>query len=113
MGPAHAALDGVAARHQESLLLPLQVGAARGLRGPARLDRRHPRTNAGCAIAHRLRGVPGMSVIDLARVDPRTLIGAGRIGLLDSTGTYDIDRYSWAYEFWKRQQQTHWMGEEV
>src|SRR6476660_4916316 len=54
-----------------------------------------------------------MSVIDLARVDPRTLIGTGRIGLLDSTGTYDVDRYSWAYEFWKRQQQTHWMGEEV
>jgi ribonucleoside-diphosphate reductase beta chain len=54
-----------------------------------------------------------MSVIDFARVDPRTLIGTGRVGLLDSTGTYDIDRYSWAYEFWKRQQQTHWMGEEV
>ena len=54
-----------------------------------------------------------MSVIDFARVDPRTLIGTGRIGLLDSTGTYDVDRYSWAYEFWKRQQQTHWMGEEV
>ena len=54
-----------------------------------------------------------MSVIDLARVDPRTLIGTGRIGLLDSTGTYDVDRYSWAYELWKRQQQTHWMGEEV
>src|SRR6267142_272371 len=54
-----------------------------------------------------------MSVIDLARVDPRTLIGTGRVGLLDSTGTYDIDRYSWAYECWKRQQQTHWMGEEV
>src|SRR5499433_2154248 len=54
-----------------------------------------------------------MSVIDLARVDPRTLIGKGRVGLLDSTGTYDVDRYAWAYEFWKRQQQTHWMGEEV
>ena len=54
-----------------------------------------------------------MSVIDLARVDPRTLIGTGRVGLLDSTGTYDVDRYAWAYEFWKRQQQTHWMGEEV
>jgi ribonucleoside-diphosphate reductase beta chain len=54
-----------------------------------------------------------MSMIDLARVDPRTLIGKGRVGLLDSTGTYDVDRYAWAYEFWKRQQQTHWMGEEV
>ena len=55
-----------------------------------------------------------MSVISsLADVDPRSLIGKGRVGLLDSTGTYDVDRYAWAYEFWKRQQQTHWMGEEV
>jgi ribonucleoside-diphosphate reductase beta chain len=62
-----------------------------------------------------------MSVIDLdavvpigiTHVDPRTLIGKGKIGLLESTGTYDVDRYAWAYEFWKRQQQTHWMGEEV
>jgi len=46
-------------------------------------------------------------------VDPKTLINTGRVGLLDSTGTYDVDRYAWAYEFWKRQQQTHWMGEEV
>jgi ribonucleoside-diphosphate reductase beta chain len=54
-----------------------------------------------------------MSVVDLSKVDPRKLIGKGRVGLLDSTGTYDVDRYGWAYEFWKRQQQTHWMGEEV
>ena len=54
-----------------------------------------------------------MSVIELSQVDPRTLNGTGRVGLLDSTGTYDVDRYAWAYEFWKRQQQTHWMGEEV
>src|SRR5262245_64205092 len=54
-----------------------------------------------------------MSVADLSKADPRTLIGKGRVGLLDSTGTYDVDRYAWAYEFWKRQQQTHWMGEEV
>ena len=52
-------------------------------------------------------------ILDLANVDPRTLIGKGKVGLLDSTGTYDVDRYAWAYEFWKRQQQTHWMGEEV
>jgi ribonucleoside-diphosphate reductase beta chain len=54
-----------------------------------------------------------MSVVDLSGLDPRTLIGKGRVGLLDSTGSYDVDRYAWAYEFWKRQQQTHWMGEEV
>ena len=50
---------------------------------------------------------------DLSGVDPRTLIGSGRIGLLTATGTYNVERYPWAYEFWKRQQQTHWMGEEV
>ena len=54
-----------------------------------------------------------MSMIDLCHTDPRSLIGKGRVGLLDSTGTYDVDRYAWAYDFWKRQQQTHWMGEEV
>ena len=50
---------------------------------------------------------------DLGNVDPRTLIGKGTIGLLNATGTYDITRYPWAYDCWKRQQQTHWMGEEV
>ena len=54
-----------------------------------------------------------MSVIDLGKVDPRTLIGKKTIGLLNSSGTYDITRYPWAYDCWKRQQQTHWMGEEV
>jgi len=54
-----------------------------------------------------------MSVIDLSRVNPMSLVGSGDIGLLESTGTYDVERYGWAYDFWKRQQQTHWMGEEV
>ena len=51
--------------------------------------------------------------MDLGDVDPRSLIGKGTIGLLNSTGTYDVTRYPWAYDCWKRQQQTHWMGEEV
>src|SRR3954471_14404132 len=51
--------------------------------------------------------------VSYADLDPRPLIGQGRIGLLDPSGSYDVDRYAWAYEFWKRQQQTHWMGEEV
>ena len=54
-----------------------------------------------------------MSVTGLSSLDPRTLIGTGKVGLLTATGTYDVERYGWAYEFWKRQQQTHWMGEEV
>ena len=51
--------------------------------------------------------------MNLGKIDPRTLIGKGTVGLLNATGTYDITRYPWAYECWKRQQQTHWMGEEV
>ncbi len=51
--------------------------------------------------------------MNLGGLDPRSLIGTGQVGLLTSTGTYDIDRYPWAYDCWKRQQQTHWMGEEV
>src|SRR5258708_609143 len=51
--------------------------------------------------------------VDLGKVDPRSLIGTGQIGLLTSSGTYDVERYPWAYDCWKRQQQTHWMGEEV
>src|SRR6201989_2231725 len=54
-----------------------------------------------------------MSVKNLSGVDPRSLIGKGNIGLLNATGTYDVTRYPWAYDCWKRQQQTHWMGEEV
>src|SRR5580698_2374437 len=54
-----------------------------------------------------------MSVMNFGKVDPRTLIGTGKIGLLTSSGTYDVNRYPWAYDCWKRQQQTHWMGEEV
>jgi len=54
-----------------------------------------------------------MPVTGLAGRNPRDLIGAGRVGLLTATGSYDVERYPWAYEFWKRQQQTHWMGEEV
>ena len=54
-----------------------------------------------------------MPMSGLGDHDPRSLIGTGRVGLLTATGTYDVERYPWAYDFWKRQQQTHWMGEEV
>jgi ribonucleoside-diphosphate reductase beta chain len=45
--------------------------------------------------------------------NPLELQGKGLVSLLDTSGTYDVDRYPWAYEAWKRQQQIHWMGEEV
>lgn len=50
---------------------------------------------------------------NLILINPRTLINKGQVGLLDSTGSYDIDRYPWAYQAWKKQQQIHWIGEEI
>ncbi|NVK20283.1 MAG: ribonucleotide-diphosphate reductase subunit beta [Methylocystaceae bacterium] len=54
-----------------------------------------------------------MSIISLGHMDPRDLINKGQVGLLDGSGTYNVERYPWAYEYWKKQQQVHWMGEEV
>lgn len=56
-----------------------------------------------------------MSITSLpfANLNPLDLQGLGKIGLLETTGTYDVERYPWAYQYWKRQQQVHWMGEEV
>src|SRR5881409_1274097 len=34
-------------------------------------------------------------------------------GLLTPSYAYKPFRYPWAYDFWKRQQQVHWMPEEV
>ena len=34
-------------------------------------------------------------------------------GLLTSSKAYKPFRYPWAYDFWKRQQQVHWMPEEI
>jgi ribonucleoside-diphosphate reductase beta chain len=41
------------------------------------------------------------------------LIGKGKIPLLEKTGYYNVDRYPWAFQAWKRQQQVHWLGEEI
>ena len=40
-------------------------------------------------------------------------IQPGRSGLLSPSHSYKPFRYPWAYEFWRRQQQIHWMPEEV
>ena len=34
-------------------------------------------------------------------------------GLLTPSAAYKPFRYPWAHEFWKRQQQIHWMPEEI
>lgn len=35
------------------------------------------------------------------------------MSLLESSGVYRPFRYQWAYDFWKKQQQVHWLPEEV
>lgn len=41
------------------------------------------------------------------------IIDPNRPGLLTPSAAYKPFRYPWAYEFWQRQQQVHWMPEEV
>jgi ribonucleoside-diphosphate reductase beta chain len=41
------------------------------------------------------------------------IIDQSRPGLLTPSAAYKPFRYPWAYEFWQRQQQVHWMPEEV
>jgi ribonucleoside-diphosphate reductase beta chain len=45
--------------------------------------------------------------------NPFDLQGTKKVGLLETSGSYNVDNYPWAYEAWKRQQQVHWLGEEV
>jgi ribonucleoside-diphosphate reductase beta chain len=40
-------------------------------------------------------------------------VAGARAGILTSSHSYKPFRYPWAYDFWKRQQQIHWMPEEV
>ena len=46
-------------------------------------------------------------------INPKTMLNLGKVGLLDSMHSYDVTRYPWAYDCWRRQQQIHWLGEEV
>jgi ribonucleoside-diphosphate reductase beta chain len=41
------------------------------------------------------------------------LDGANLPGLMTSSHSYKPFRYPWAYDYWKKQQQVHWMPEEV
>ena len=40
-------------------------------------------------------------------------LAGGKSGLLTPSRAYKPFRYPWAYDFWRRQQQIHWMPEEV
>jgi ribonucleoside-diphosphate reductase beta chain len=44
---------------------------------------------------------------------PLVAAGTDLPGLLTPSHSYKPFRYPWAFEFWKRQQQVHWMPEEV
>ena len=115
VGPAHAALDGLGEGAEEPLLLPLEIGAP----GRLRRGRGQGRTSRRRGLRHRLRRMPGLPVrnpamdMNIGHLNPRDLINSGRVGLLQASGAYNVDRYPWAYDYWKKQQQVHWMGEEV
>jgi ribonucleoside-diphosphate reductase beta chain len=44
---------------------------------------------------------------------PSSIILPRKAGLLTSSGAYKPFRYPWAFDMWKKQQQVHWMPEEV
>ncbi|MBC6403819.1 MAG: ribonucleotide-diphosphate reductase subunit beta [Hyphomonadaceae bacterium] len=46
-------------------------------------------------------------------MDLHEAVKPGAPSLLTPSKTYKPFRYPWAYEFWQRQQQTHWLPEEV
>ncbi len=52
---------------------------------------------------------------DVAKIpsESTAAVAAARAGILTSSHSYKPFRYPWAYDFWKRQQQIHWMPEEV
>jgi ribonucleoside-diphosphate reductase beta chain len=52
-------------------------------------------------------------VRNFGNVNPYRLQGERVVPLLEASGSYNIDRYPWAYAAWKRQQQVHWLGEEI
>jgi len=49
---------------------------------------------------------------DAVKFEGQTRLTA-QAGLLTPSHSYKPFRYPWAYDFWKRQQQIHWMPEEV
>ena len=56
---------------------------------------------------------PSLLTPTLGDMPIKEMINTGKVGLLDSSGAYIVNRYGWAYEAWKFQQRIHWLGEEV
>ncbi|WP_426042804.1 ribonucleotide-diphosphate reductase subunit beta [Brevundimonas sp. TWP2-3-4b1] len=46
-------------------------------------------------------------------MNAHTIITPARAGLLTPSAAYKPFRYPWAFDMWKKQQQVHWMPEEV
>lgn len=54
-----------------------------------------------------------MKKIDYSKINPFDLIDQKKVGLLDSTVGYNTERYGFAYQCWKKQEQIRWLPEEV
>jgi ribonucleoside-diphosphate reductase beta chain len=52
-------------------------------------------------------------MIDYSNANPLELQNKGIIPLFDTTGYFNVSRYPWAFQAFKRQNQIHWLGEEV
>lgn len=50
---------------------------------------------------------------DYSNINPSKLIGKKEIDLLETSGSYKVDRYPWAYDAWQRQEKIHWLASEV
>src|SRR6201989_1865888 len=55
----------------------------------------------------------GRAMSDSTASKATTKPAGGLPGLMTPCPSYKPFRYPWAYDFWKRQQQIHWMPEEV
>src|SRR5690606_13777434 len=115
MGCVDAALDGVGARHQEPILLPIEVGAAGRLCGPrgghnAALA---PAAARGCR-RREVRRMPRLPIgsRNMSTLNPQIEL-LERPGLMTPSVSYKPFRYPWAIDYWRRQQQIHWLPEEV
>jgi ribonucleoside-diphosphate reductase beta chain len=49
----------------------------------------------------------------IANENPLNIQNKGIIPLFDTTGYFNVSRYPWAFNAFKRQNQIHWLGEEV
>ena len=54
-----------------------------------------------------------MKKVDYSNTKISDLIGTGKVDLLEPTGHYNVSKYNWAYQAWKKHQQAHWIGEEI